>query len=116
MLDFVTILCYNNSVERDKERKGTKMTIRKFNDHKYAQAQVNIYADGSQALQSYNTIVVEIDPEGWLQVNGLYSRTTIRHIGWFMRELGFTYQLAKQLYNDRKEFNIYTGEVIDYDD
>lgn len=92
------------------------MMIRKFADHKYAQAQINTYSDGSQALQSYNTIVAEIDPEGWLKINGLYSMTTIRHIGWFMRELGFTYQLAKQLYNDHKEFNIYTGEVIDYDD
>ena len=91
------------------------MEIRKFADHKYAQAQINTYSDGSQALQSYSTIVVEIDPEGWLKVNELYSMTTIRHIGWFMRELGFTYQLAKQLYNDHKKFNIYTGEVIDYD-
>jgi hypothetical protein len=41
--------------------------------------------------------------------------TTIKHIGWFMRELGFTYQLAKQLYNDHKDFNIYTGEVMDND-
>ena len=88
---------------------------RKFKDHPYAQAQVNTYMDGSQALQSYQTIVITIDPEGWLHVNGLYSMTTIRHIGWFMQELGFTYQLAKQLYKDRKEFNIYTWEVIDYD-
>jgi len=36
--------------------------------------------------------------------------TTIKHIGWFMRERGFTYQLAKQLYQDGKEFNVYTGE------
>lgn len=91
------------------------MEIRKFNDHKYAQAQVVTYPDHSQALISYATTVVEIDPEGWLRVNGLYSRTTIRHISWFMRELGFTYQLAKQLYWDRKEMNIYTGEVIDCD-
>ena len=89
------------------------MKAYRFADHKYAQAQILVYIDGSRALQSYNTIVVEIDAEGWLKVNGLYSMTTIRHIGWFMRELGFTYQLAKQLYNDQKEFNIYTGEVID---
>ncbi len=91
------------------------MTTRKFADHKYAQAQINTYPDGSQALQSYSTIVVEIDPEGWLKVNCLYSMTTIRHIGWFMRELGFTYQLAKALYVDNKLFNIYTGEVQDID-
>lgn len=91
------------------------MESRKFNDHKYAQAQINTYANGSRALQSYNTIVVEIDPEGWLKVNGLFSMTTIRHIGWFMRELGFTYQLAKALYYDHKIFNIETGEVCDID-
>ena len=86
---------------------------RKFKDHPYAQACVIECDDGYKALQSYDTIVIEIDSEGWLHINGLYTMTTIRHIGWFMRELGFTYQLAKQLYNDRKEMNIYTGEVID---
>ena len=91
------------------------MESRKFEDHKYAQAQINTYSDGSQALQSYDSIVVEIDPEGWLKVNMLYSMTTIRHIGWFMRELGFTYQWAKALYYDRKMFNIETGEVRDCD-
>ena len=52
-------------------------------------------------------------PEGWLSCNGLYSMTTIKHIGWFMRERGMTYQLAKQLYQDNKEYNINTGEVRD---
>ena len=89
------------------------MTTRKFNNHQYAQATIIEYTDGAKTLVSYKTPVIYIDAEGWLRVNGLYSMTTIRHIGWFMRELGFTYQLAKQLYNDQKEFNIYTGEVID---
>ncbi len=91
------------------------MLIRKFNDHPYAQATILEYGDGSMALVSYTTTVAEIDSEGWLHINGLYSMTTIRHIGWFMRELGQTYQLAKALYVDHKEFNIYTGEVIDRD-
>ena len=91
------------------------MVTRKFNDHPYAQATILEFTDGSKALVSYTTTVVTIDNEGWLHVNGLYSMTTIKHIGWFMRELGFTYQLAKQLYNDRKEMNIYTGEVIDWE-
>ena len=91
------------------------MLIRKFADHKYAQAEIHEYPDGRMTLISYVTPVIEIDKEGWLHVNGLYSMTTIRHIGWFMRELGFTYQLAKQLYADHKDFNIYTGEVIDND-
>lgn len=89
------------------------MTIRKFEDHKSAQAKVREYDNGARELVSYTTIACELDNEGWLKVNGLYSRTTIKHIGWFMKELGFTYQLAKQLYIDNKEFNIYTGEVID---
>jgi hypothetical protein len=67
------------------------------------------------ALYSYTTRVAEVR-EGWLHVYGLYSMTTRRHIGWFMRELGFTYQLAKQIYEDNKDFNIYTGEVRDNDD
>ena len=94
--------------------------VRKFKDHPYAQAQVIECDDGYKALQSYPTIIIEIDPEGWMKVltmhnpnTGALSHTTIRHIGWFMRELGFTFQLAKQLYYDRKEMNIYTGEVID---
>ena len=91
------------------------MITRKFKDHPHANAWIIEHPTGEKVLISYTTPVVEIDNEGWLKVNGLYSMTTIKHIGWFMRELGFTYQLAKQLYNDRKEMNIYTGEVIDWE-
>lgn len=89
------------------------MFAAKLNNHKYAQAQINYYNDGTIALQSYNTIVIEIDANGWLQCNGLYSMTTIKHIGWFMRELGFDYHTAKQMYINNMLFNIYTGECID---
>ena len=88
-------------------------TIRPNNGHKYAQSYVAIYPDDTVVMVSYTTTVIEITPEGWLHVNGLYSMTTIKHIGWFMRERGFTYQLAKQLYRDNKEFNVYTGECRD---
>ena len=92
------------------------MTIEKINGHEYASVRVVKYDNGAEALVSYSTTVITIDEEGWIIVNGLYSRTTIKHIGWFMREIGgFTYQLAKQLYEDNKLFNIYTGEVIDCD-
>ena len=85
---------------------------KKFTDHKYAQAHMETIPNGI-ALYSYTTRVAELK-DGWLRIFGLYSMTTRRHIGWFMRELGpFTYQLAKQLYEDHKEMNIYTGEVID---
>ena len=81
--------------------------------HNYAQAREYHYFDGTVALISYTTPVIIITPEGWLSCNGLYSRTTIKHIGWFMRERGFTYQLAKILYRENKEFNINTGECRD---
>lgn len=84
----------------------------KFTDHKYAQAHMEPIHNGI-ALYSYTTRVADVQ-DGWLRIHGLYSMTTRRHIGWFMRELGnFTYQLAKQLYDDNKEFNIWTGEVRD---
>lgn len=88
--------------------------IIKFTDHKYAQAHMEPVHNGL-ALYSYTTKVAEVR-DGWLHIFGLYSMTTRRHIGWFMCEIGgFTYQLAKQLYEDNKLFNIYTGEVIDND-
>ena len=88
--------------------------IEKYNNgHKYAATYVRIFDDNTVQLVSYVTTVIEIDSAGWLHVNGLYSMTTIKHIGWFMRERGFTYQLAKKLYQDNKEFNVYTGEVRD---
>lgn len=88
-------------------------TTKTNNGHKYAQTYVRIFDDNTVQLVSYTTTVIEITPEGWLHVNGLYSMTTIKHIGWFMRERGFTYQLAKQLYKDNKLFNVYTGEIRD---
>ena len=101
--------------EGDKKGRNLKMTTRKFTDHKYAQAQINTYPDGSQALQSYSTIVVEIDPEGWLKVNGLFSMTTIRHIGWFAKLIGTDYHTLKGLMLDHKDMNIHTGEVVDWE-
>ena len=86
-------------------------TIKSNNGHNYAATYVRISDDNTVQLVSYTTTVIEITPDGWMTVNGLYSRTTIKHIGWFMRERGMTYQLAKQLYNNGEKMNIYTGEV-----
>ena len=87
--------------------------IIKFADHKAAQTYMVPIHNGI-CLVSYTTVVADLQ-DGWLTIRGLYSMTTRKHIGWFMRELGFTYQLAKQLYEDNKSFNIYTGEVVDND-
>ena len=87
------------------------MTSQKFAGHEQAKARVEFYDDGSMALVSYSTMVIFVDNDGWLQVNGLYSRTTIRHIRWFMECLRLSYQCAKDLYNDNMIMNIHTGEV-----
>lgn len=82
-----------------------------FKGHESAQTYMII--DGQNVtLVSYTTPVITIT-DGWLHVNGLYSATTRKHIGWFMHKYGFTYQLAKRLYNDHMDFNIYTGEVVE---
>lgn len=84
--------------------------IRKLKKMPYANATIIENDSKNINLISYVTTVIEIK-DGWLQVNGLYSRTTRRHISNFMREFGFSYQLAKQLYDDKMVLNIFTGEV-----
>lgn len=85
-------------------------TMERFNGHEKAQCYVRSFGDDNKWLVSYHTIVAEIQ-NGWLIINGLYSRTTIKHIGWFMKSLGFDYQTAKTLYEKGLAMNIHTGEV-----
>lgn len=78
----------------------------------YAQASVTCHCDGSLTLRSYRTDVIHITTGGWLIINGLYSMTTRKHIGAFMREYAKAdFQLAKRLHTDGLMYNIYTGEV-----
>ena len=90
------------------------MISKKFDGHEQAQAQILYFNDGSMALQSYNTIVATVNASGWVHVNGLYSRTTIKHLGWFARAIGTTYQTLKTLLCDNMDMNIYTGEVKEW--
>lgn len=83
----------------------------KFEGHARAQAHKQEQFGGLM-LYSYDTLVAEVR-YGWLKIYGLYSMTTRKHIGWFMKELGFDYQTAKKIYNDYKCLNIYTGEIRD---
>ena len=78
----------------------------------YAQAKVRILSGFyHNELISYQTTVAAIRG-GWLYIYGLYSATTRRHIGAYVQEYAnISYQLAKQLYNDKMKYNIYTGEV-----
>lgn len=83
----------------------------KFDGHNQAQAWKIMDGNDYRGLMSYQTEVITIDKEGWLIVHALWRNTTKRHIRWFMKELGFTYQWARQLYDDNMMFNIFTGEV-----
>lgn len=86
--------------------------MKKFDDHKYAQAWIDdTRSDGATLLISYRTVVIVVTPDGWLHCTGTYSATTRRHIGWFMRLYGLSYHTAKALYETETEMNIHTGEV-----
>jgi len=96
------------------------MTIKKLELMPYAQAHVEIDADGNKYLFSYRTMVIELTADGWLTCTGTYSRTTIRHIGAFMREYvewpngeRGDYYTAKNAYLGNYRLNIETGEVED---
>ena len=87
---------------------------KKLNARPYAQAKVIIMDNGNIILRSYYTDVAMIRSDGWLIVHGLYSATTRKHIGAFVKEYAnITYQLAKDLYLEKMAYNIYTGEVIE---
>ena len=76
-------------------------------------ALVIIEKDGTINLVSYETIVAVIDKEGWLLIKGLYSRTTRKHIGAFVKEFcNLEYEDAKRIYDNAWLYNIHTGEII----
>ena len=87
------------------------MSIVKLSAMPYAQAHVS-HRPESIGLVSYTTCVATIDANGWLEVYGLHSMTTRRHIGAFVREYAnISYQLARELYEKNMVYNIYTGEI-----
>jgi len=96
------------------------MTIKKLAYMPYAQAHVEIDDEGNKYLFSYHTLVIELTADGWLTCTGTYSRTTIRHIGAFMREYvewpngeRGDYFTAKNAYLGNYRLNVKTGEVED---
>ena len=77
----------------------------------YAQAKVGITYDGSY-LVSYSTLVASIK-DGWLMVHGLYSATTRKHIGAYVREYaGVDYSVAKRCVVEKLNYNIDTGAFM----
>ena len=85
----------------------------KLKNHPYAQCSVRVLLDGSVVFTSYNTDVIYIDKDGWLYVTGLYSVTTRKQIGYFLKEYvpALTYQDIKTLYYKTLLCNIHTGEL-----
>ena len=92
------------------------MQIKKLKEIPYGQCFVEKANENTFYLWSYRTLVAKVE-NSWLTINGLYSMTTRRHIGCFMREYvkGGNYQLAKQFYYDNMSYNINTGEVVERD-
>ena len=83
------------------------MIIKKLKAMPYAQAHTEQYDNGDIALVSYVTVVATLSNDGWLNVYGLYSNTTRRHISAFMKEYtGLDYYTAKQCYTDKHQINI----------
>ena len=85
----------------------------KLKNHPYAQCSVRVLLDGSVVFTSYNTDVIYIDKDGWLYVSGLYSETTRKQIGYFLKEYvpQLNYYAIKKLYSKNLLFNIHTGEL-----
>lgn len=90
------------------------ITTTKLTFMPYAQATVIIDDNNNITLRSYGTNVAYLDNEGFLTINGLYSMTTRKHIGAFMREYTpFDFSIAKKCYEGKYKFNIHTGEIVD---
>lgn len=87
--------------------------IKKLTDHAYSQCYVSIDHKVGVHFYSYRTLVITIDVDGWLTCNGLYSATTRKQIGWFMREYcsPLTFHNAKRCYCENMQINIHTGEI-----
>ena len=90
-----------------------KTKIMKLKNHPYAQCLVREQIDGSVVFTSYNTDVIYIDKDGQLYVSGLYSATTRKQIGYFLKEYVpvLNYYDIKCLYYSKHMINIHTGEL-----
>ena len=85
----------------------------KLKNHPYANCSVRALNDGSVVFTSYNTDVIYIEKGGWLYVSGLYSATTRKQIGYFLKEYipQLNYHDIKWLYYSKQTINIHTGVV-----
>lgn len=75
-----------------------------------------VFNDNGIHLISYTTLVCSIDNNGFLSCTGVYSRTTMKHIGAFLKEYApnLCYHDAKKAYENNYAINIHTGEIVKY--
>ena len=75
-----------------------------------------VFNNNGVHLISYTTLVCSIDNDGFLSCTGVYSRTTMKHIGAFLKEYApnMCYYDAKKAYENSYAINIYTGEIVKY--
>lgn len=88
--------------------------IKKLKNHKSAQAHIAQY-DDKEYLVSYTTNVLIINYNtNIMEVTGLYSNTTRRHISWYLQERfsNISYYTVKKGHEDGKNINIITGELV----
>lgn len=86
------------------------MTKEKLKLMPYAQAHIE-RSPNCVSLYSYTTKVAEIRG-GILQVFGLVSATTRKHISAFVRQFNTPYAIAKKCYNEHLGYDIIVGEYV----
>lgn len=81
-----------------------------------AQAGVNFAPSGELVLMSYTTVTLVLDKNGWLTCTGLYSATTRKHIGAFLKEYmpHVSFSTVSDMVKNGYDFNIHTGEIRNY--
>lgn len=91
---------------------------KRLDEMPYAQAGIQLI-NNAYWLVSYTTHVARVTKDGWLYVGGLYSATTRKHIGAFLKEMKrmfafrpdlATYQVAKRCYEKGIEINLWNGD------
>ena len=89
----------------------THSTDAPIKGHPFASCGVDYDEQGTHLI-SYATKIATISPDGWLHVYGLFSATTRKHIGWFLKEYGnhTNYACARYCYEHNHEYNTRTGE------
>lgn len=88
--------------------------IKKLKNHKSAQAHI-LEHNEKEYLISYTTDVLIVNYNtDIMEVTGLYSSTTRRHISWYLAERfpHISYYTVKKAYDNKKNINIVTGELV----